>query len=79
MVRTVREFEKDELREALRRAGEKAVVGDGPGDTAPAAGRVGPVVADPDSMAPVEDAAEGSDFEGRDPADPADLKCERVQ
>lgn len=79
MVRTVRQFEKDELREALRKAGEKAVMGDRAGESMPVAGREDIAAAHPDFVAPVEDAAEGSELEGRDPADPSDLKCERVQ
>lgn len=70
MVRTVREFEKDELREALRRAGKKAVDERWPEE---------------DHMSEHEpEAAESPDLvplteEAIADADPSDLKCERVQ
>ncbi|MCB1058548.1 MAG: hypothetical protein KDD11_23840 [Acidobacteria bacterium] len=79
MVRTVAEFEKDELREALRKAGEKAVCEERSrkrGERKTDRGVPAPAI---DEQEPTTDPDEIGTEELLVSSDPDDLKCERVQ
>jgi hypothetical protein len=71
MVRTVREFEKDELREALRRAGKKAVDERWPEEEEQMSEHESEAAESPDLVPLTEEAIAD--------ADPSEIKCERVQ
>lgn len=82
MTRTVREFEKDELREALRKAGEKTLreVARGTRERLePGERKVDDGGAITDVVPAIPDAPTGDSPEQPEGTDPSDLKCERVQ